>query len=132
MKSRRQRRIRRVVWILLVCGFSVVTGCAAMFRGPILPPEPLPSQRLLDMLCHIAGIGAGDSGCFVSDRLRRSWKFRFYVRAFGCSRRDLRKKGDLVCAEQLSRRLVDSRHVRGAVVLAIDGVVGADGKLDLT
>jgi len=85
----------------------------------------------MDMHCHVAGVGAGHSGCIVSERLRKSWKFRFYLRSFGVSRRDLRQRGDVVCGERLAQTLAASRWVGRAVVLAMDGVVDADGKLDL-
>ena len=52
-------------------------GCVAFFRGPSRPPEPLPVAPFLDLHCHVAGLGAGGSGCLVSERLRRSWKVGF-------------------------------------------------------
>ena len=110
---------------------AAVSGCAALFRGPVLAPEPLPAEPILDMHCHVAGIGAGGSGCFVSPRLLKSWKLGFYLRAFGVTRREVRERGDVVCGEQLAQKLAASRLVGRAVVLAMDGVVEADGKLDL-
>src|SRR2546425_7871829 len=130
----RLRRLGRVRHLLAVTALAIpsalLSGRALGFRGPILPPEPLPASALLDMHCHVAGIGAGDSGCFVSPRLRKSWKFSFYLRAFGVSRRDLGKLGDSACGERLSEALAASRHVNRAVVLAIDGVVDSIGNLD--
>jgi hypothetical protein len=55
-----------------------LAGCAALFRRPSRPPEPLPAAPFVDLHCHVAGLGAGGSGCFVSERLRRSWKVGFY------------------------------------------------------
>jgi uncharacterized protein len=84
------------------------------------------------MHCHVAGLGGGGSGCFVSDRLRRSWKVGFYFRSFGVSRQELEQRGDAVCADRLSTMLGESRHVGRAVVLALDGVVDDRGDLDRT
>jgi uncharacterized protein len=109
---------------------ALATGCAVCLRRPVLPPEPLPTTPILDMHCHVAGIGAGDSGCFVSDRLRRSWKFGFYLRGFGVSASELQQKGDLACAERLASTLGVSRYVNRAVVLALDGMVDSQGNLD--
>ncbi len=82
------------------------------------------------MHCHVAGIGADNSGCFVSPRLRRSWKLGFYLRSFGVSSREVVEQGDAFCGDRLSRTLAASRHVDRAVILAIDGVVDGDGNLD--
>ena len=83
------------------------------------------------MHCHTAGIGAGGSGCFVSPRLLQSWKLGFYLRSFGVSRRELQEHGDALGGERLAQALKASRHVNRAVILAMDGVVGSNGDLDL-
>ena len=130
--TRRGRaRWRWAIWVAVVTPLAAVTGCAAFFRGPILPPEPLPAAPILDLHCHVAGIGAGNSGCFVSDRLRKSWKLRFYLRSFGVSWQELSEKGDAICGERLAQTLAASGHVGRAVILAMDGAVDADGQLDL-
>jgi predicted TIM-barrel fold metal-dependent hydrolase len=109
----------------------VATLWAALFQGPILPAEPLPVSPILDLHCHVAGIGAGGSGCYLSEHLRRSWKVGFYLRSFGVSRRELLQGGDRIGAERLAQTLGASRYVGRAVVLAMDGVIGPDGRLDL-
>ena len=82
-----RHRWRRAVLMLGALLLLSLVGCVACFRGPILPPEPLPAAPFVDLHCHVAGLGAGGSGCFVSERLRRSWKVGFYFRSFGVSRR---------------------------------------------
>jgi hypothetical protein len=106
----------------------LLAGALAL-GGPYRPVEPLPTG-ILDTHCHVAGIGGGGSGCFVAARLQRSWRFWFYLRSFGVSRRELREKGDWVVADRISQSLARSRFVSQAVVLALDGVVGEDGLLD--
>jgi hypothetical protein len=81
------------------------------------------------MHCHIAGIGAG-SGCFVSPRLRNNWRFNVYLHSFGVSRKELEQKGDAVVGDRISESLAQSRYVSKAVLLALDGVVDANGQLD--
>lgn len=87
-------------------------------------------KRIIDIHCHTAGIGAGGSGCFVSERLRRSWKYRIYLKAFGVTGKELEKDGDSLIIRRLSENLARSRRVAAAVVLAMDGVVSDTGKLD--
>jgi uncharacterized protein len=88
-------------------------------------------KNLIDVHCHTAGIGAGGSGCFVSDALRKSWKYRIYLRAFGVTEKELQKEGDALILRRLSESLARSRRVAQAVILAMDGVVGEDGELDM-
>jgi len=84
----------------------------------------------VDLHCHIAGLGANGSGCFVSEELRRSWKVGFYFRSFGVSRREMEQQGDTLCGDRLSVMLGQSRHVGRTVILALDGAVDDRGNLD--
>jgi predicted TIM-barrel fold metal-dependent hydrolase len=133
--SRKPSRLRRLLRAALVCGVVLVVGGlmarAALFRGPYRTPSGLPAEAVIDLHCHAAGLGAGDSGCFVSKELRQSYKFDLYLRAFGTSRKELESEGDGVVIDHISRQLAESRHVGKAVLLAIDGVVDARGELDL-
>ena len=90
----------------------------------------IPGKATIDIHCHTAGIGAGGSGCFISSALRSSIRYRFFLRAFDVTQRDLEQHGDRLVLERLSRCLAASRSVDKAVILAMDGVIGADGKLD--
>ena len=91
--------------------------------------EPIPSG-IVDMHCHIAGIGAGGSGCFVSPKLRKNWRFKIYLRSFGVSLKEIEEKGDAVVGDRISETVARSKYVSKAVLLAMDGVVGPDGQLD--
>ncbi len=122
----RARYKRRVRWLLLI---GTVLGAAYAFSGPYRPVEPLP-PAIVDMHCHLAGIGAGGSGCFVSPALRKSWRFHIYLRSFGVTESELRQHGDQLVADRLSRTLAQSRFVSRAVVLALDGVIDEKGRLD--
>ncbi len=84
----------------------------------------------LDMHVHVAGIGAGGSGCFVSEEMRKNFRFPFFLRAMGVSVEELESAGDALLVERLVERVRESARVGQAVVLAMDGVVGGDGELD--
>ena len=88
------------------------------------------SPPITDIHCHTAGIGAGGSGCFVSNSMRRNIRFHFFLKTFGVNESELIRHGDGLVLERLARRLDESRHVSAAVVLAMDGVVDTSGKLD--
>lgn len=123
-RSPRQRR-RRVVFAALAV---VVFAWGCLPARPYRPVQPIPAG-IVDMHCHIAGIGVG-SGCFVSPKLRNNWRFKVYLRSFGVSRRELLENGDAVVGDRISQSLAQSKYVSKAVLLALDGVVGSDGRLD--
>ncbi len=87
------------------------------------------TEGLLDMHVHAAGIGAGGSGAFVNREMGESWRFPFYLRAFGVTRAELEAHGDGLVMARISARIAASMRVRKAVVLALDGVVDASGEL---
>ena len=131
--SRRCVLLARATIALLIAGALVVILREAVFTGPYRKPEPLPAAPIVDLHVHTAGIGAGDSGCFVSPQLQQSYKFRIYLDAFGVSRTELDREGDALLIRRISERVAESSEVGIAVVLALDGVVDpATGELDRT
>jgi hypothetical protein len=117
-------------WKIISLGMLVVVFVwASLPARPFRPVEPIP-DGIVDMHCHIAGIGAGGSGCFVSSRLRHNWRFKIYLRSYGVSEKELLQKGDGLVGDRISESLAHSQFVGRAVLLALDGVVGADGTLD--
>jgi Predicted metal-dependent hydrolase of the TIM-barrel fold len=85
---------------------------------------------IIDIHCHTAGIGSGNSGCFISPDLRKSWKYRVYLNSFGVQEHELLHHGDKLVLERLSASLTASGKVDMAVVLAMDGALDSQGKLD--
>lgn len=117
--------------LLLVSIAVLLLAREALFSGAILPPAPLPEGKIVDMHVHIAGIGAGGSGCYVSPALQENFRFAQYLAGFGVTRHELQEHGDAVAVDKIAARLRSSTHVQGAVLLALDGVVDAHGALDL-
>lgn len=108
--------IRAAVWWAVSC----------LAAAGVTPPP-----AVIDLHCHVAGLGEGHSGCFVSPDLGKNWRLTFYLRALGVTRDEVHEHGDALVVQRLSERLAGSRMVGGAVVLAVDGVMDADGRLDL-
>lgn len=90
-----------------------------LYRGPILPPRDAPTG-ILDMHCHVAGIGAGSSGAWVSEGLRNSYKFPLYLKVFETTKEELSAHGDEYLFQIIADRIRESKHVCDAVVLAMD------------
>ncbi|MBN8249426.1 MAG: amidohydrolase family protein [Verrucomicrobia bacterium] len=102
-----------------------------LFQGPPLPPQPLPAPPLVDLHVHTAGIGAGDSGCFVAKYLQQSYKFGIYLQAFGVTREEVAREGDGLLIRRISERLAQGERVGSAVILTLDGAVDpVSGELD--
>lgn len=87
-------------------------------------------KSIIDIHCHTAGIGAGESGCFVSPAMMRSWRYKIYLRAFGVTEKELQRQGDGLIMRLISEDLERSKRVDAAVILAMDGVIGEDGEPD--
>lgn len=134
MKPARRSNLRRLLQFTGVAipalALALLLARTLFFQGPYRPVEPLPDSALIDTHCHVAGLGYGGSGCFVSPALRDNWRFDFYLRAFGVTREEIERDGDALLPARLSALLAGSRHVRHAVILALDGVVDAGGNLD--
>ena len=119
------------IWkcIFFTAGMLAILVCI-LSCGPYRPVEPLPEGDIVDMHCHVACIGAGGSGCFISDQFRNDWRYHPYLRSFGVSEQELLEKGDGLVVERLSQLLAESKFVKKAVVLAMDGVYDSEGFLD--
>jgi predicted TIM-barrel fold metal-dependent hydrolase len=97
----------------------------ALVKGEIMRKVPI-----IDIHCHGAGTGAGNSGCLVGRRMRASWKFHHYLKAFGVTATELEREGDMLILRRLSQRLAASRAVDQAVLIALDGAIDSAGRLD--
>lgn len=111
---------------------AVGISCALTGPRPYRTSAPLPPPPLIDLHVHTAGIGAGGSGCFVSKDLENSWKFGIYLKAFDATRESLQQNGDAWLLETIAAQVEASSSVDQAVVLALDGAVDDQGRLDPT
>jgi predicted TIM-barrel fold metal-dependent hydrolase len=115
--------------ILAAAVLALVGAWTGLAAFPYRAVEPIPAG-IVDMHCHVAGIGSGGSGCFVSPAMRDNWRFDIYLHSFGVSRKEILEKGDGIVAERISESLARSQFVSKAVLLALDGVMDAKGQLD--
>ncbi len=98
--------------------------------NPMAQLNPGLGKTIIDSHVHIAGLGYGGSGCFVSDEMRNNIRFPLYLWAMGVNEDELRRLGDQIVLQRLSMRLAQSETVKQSVVLAMDGFVDIDGQLD--
>jgi uncharacterized protein len=111
--------------------YMFLSSCSPMPLENRFSPGLSLDKNIIDLHCHIAGIGEGDSGCHISQKLRNNWRYKKYLQAFGVSEAKLKKHGDSLVIKLLSEKLEQSKYVKGAVILAMDGVIDDNGELDL-
>jgi hypothetical protein len=121
--------LKRVILTVFLLLFALV-GAYLLWPTADLSSGPDQEVGYVDMHVHVAGIGAGGSGCFISEQIRHGYKFGFYLRAFDVTLEELEGEGDGVMLRKLSNKIAGSNRVSKAVVLALDGVVGKNGELD--
>jgi predicted TIM-barrel fold metal-dependent hydrolase len=92
--------------------------------------KPGTGKPIVDAHVHVAGLGYGDSGCFINSTMRDNFRFPFYLWAMGVTEEELQQHGDRILLEKLSHDIAESKTVDKAVILAMDGYVTADGRLD--
>ena len=84
---------------------------------------------MIDVHVHLAALPTPANGCRLSPRMRKSLLAKAVALAQGLPWADP-EAANRRYLENLSRELAASRRVSRAVLLAMDGVYGADGRLD--
>lgn len=115
--------------LIVLIAFVLVTRIL-LFKGPIREVTGPVPRKVVDMHCHTAGIGAGGSEARISLALRSSWRFKVYLKIFGCSEPLLNEHGDLYIMREIDRAIGESAHVNKAVILAMDAPYDSEGNLD--
>ena len=87
-------------------------------------------KNIIDFHIHVAGLGYGDSGCFVNEQMRDNFRFTFYLKAMGVTLEELEENGDKILFSNISSAIQESRSVSHGVILAMDGVINEAGDLD--
>lgn len=93
-------------------------------------PGPATEKQIVDFHVHVAGLGHGDSGCFINQTMRDNFRFKFYLKAMGVSEEELETNGDSILFDRISASVQESKFVSHAIILALDGVIDSAGKLD--
>ena len=122
----------KYISILLICLLS--TGLIAreiLFEKTSQVAASSSSKpKIIDMHVHTAGLGYGESGCFISEKMKDSYKFDYYLRAFGVTRKEMEVEGDQLVIQRIAKTIEEAENVDAAVILAMDGVINDKGELD--
>jgi len=91
---------------------------------------PFDGKGIIDFHVHVAGLGYGNSGCFVNEEMRNNFRFKFYLMAMGVTLDELEKTGDEILFKKISNVVAESTVVSKVVILSLDGVINSQGELD--
>ncbi|MFW5451599.1 MAG: amidohydrolase family protein [Methylophagaceae bacterium] len=130
MFERQLKFIKYSVVLLILLVLVTLSIRSIVFSGSTLETASLTGSPIIDSHVHIAGLGFGGSGCFVSDEMKNSYKFDYYLRAFGVTRTEMEAEGDQLIVRRVAETLEKSENVDGAIILAMDGVIDDNGELD--
>lgn len=86
-------------------------------------------MSVIDVHVHLAGLGAGGTGCHVSTKMKRTLVYQILKRFVDFDVND--PDVDRIYAARLASLIRSAEHIDRAVVFAMDGVRDANGALDL-
>lgn len=86
----------------------------------------LENLHIIDWHVHVAGLGHGNSGNFINEKMRKNFRFGFIMDWMDVSENELEKYGDQIVVSKLNDKMEKSRYVDQAVVLALDGVIDSE------
>lgn len=109
--------------------FSLASYSASKNNTHLLPFE---GKHIIDFHAHVAGLGYGNSGCFINEDMRNNFRFHFYLMAMGTSLKELEREGDHIIFKKISEAVAQSKVIDKTVILSMDGVINEHGELDTT
>jgi len=127
--AKKQNKVEKSIFVVLLAVVLLTVGVTC-HRNAITTLNPGTDKTILDMHVHVAGLGYGNSGCFINKEMRANFRFPFYLWAMDVTEEELRKNGDKFLIGKISQKITESKTVDKAVVLAMDGYVTEDGVFD--
>ncbi len=119
--------MKKIILLLLLVLYS---GFMLSRENPMGSLNPGVGKNIVDVHVHIAGLGYGESGCFINEEMQNNIRFPFYMWAMGVTENELKNQGDQVLVRKLSEQIAQSETIKQAVILAMDGYVDQDGTLN--
>ena len=122
----------RKIFALITAVLISLLALAHADQGENTHLLPFKEKTIIDFHAHVAGLGYGNSGCFINDEMRNNFRFKFYLMAMGTSLKELEREGDRVIFKKISAAVADSKVIDKTVILSLDGVINEQGELDKT
>lgn len=93
---------------VVVIGLSISAHAKKDTKEKLLPFN---DKTIIDFHAHVAGLGYGNSGCFINDEMRNNFRFKFYLMAMGTSLKELEREGDQIVFKKISEAVSASKVV---------------------
>ena len=114
-----------VLKFFMICSIFIQTDKFIKAEENVIPAV----KSITDIHCHVAGLGYGNSGCFISEKMQKNFRFYFFLKSFQVTSEELMQFGDSLIVDKISRKVEESLYVKNAVLLAMDGRI-REGDLD--
>lgn len=121
------KKVFRGLLALITCAALIFASIIAFSKNETLLPT---EKSIVDFHVHVAGLGYGESGCFINKEMRENFRFNFYLKAMDVTIKELEEHGDKVLFSKISGAIAKSSSISKAVILAMDGVIDKNGKLN--
>ncbi len=119
--------MKKILFILFIIFFTTFM----FFRDhKIEHLNPGVGKSIIDVHVHVAGLGYGESGCFINETMRNNIRFPFYLWSMDVTEEELIQQGDQILFKKLSDKIARSETIKKAVILAMDGFVDDNGLLN--
>jgi len=116
--------------ISLLIFFLAIILFFFLHENPLTQLDPKTGKNITDIHVHVAGLGYGDSGCFIGPEMKDNFRFPFYLRALGVSEEIIQQQGDKIIFKNISTDILSSKTIKQAVILAMDGYVADNGEFE--
>lgn len=119
--------MKKIIFLLFTLIFT-----SFMFTrdNPIGHLKPDIGKSIIDLHVHVAGLGYGESGCFINETMRNNIRFPFYLWSMDVTEEELIQHGDQILFKKLSDKIAHSETISKAVILAMDGFIDDNGILN--
>lgn len=117
--------MKKIIFLLFIIAASVTLFNRDNDMGDLNPGV---GKSIVDVHVHVAGLGYGDSGCFINEAMRNNIRFPFYLWSMGVTEDELIQHGDSILFTKLSKQIAHSETIHKSVILAMDGYVNSSGE----
>ena len=107
---------------------SFIGALGALGAGAMIgeaPSSPAPRRPIIDAHVHLAGVGDGGSGCFLSDKQRNHWNYPLFLKLLNLREGSIDEDYIAILIELLRTSSIDR-----ALLFAQDGRYDSDGDFD--
>ena len=86
---------------------------------------------MIDVHAHIACIDQKKNGCFISPKMIKNIRYRYYLRSLGVKQADIDDgSADGKIIKSIVKLIQESKRLKQAIILAMEGAINSQGERD--